>query len=138
MEFNTNKEKGNAGLAMEIAYFASNGYTVSIPLNDTQDYDIVVEKDGILQTVQCKATGSVTKYGNYQVSLASCGGTNGHRYKTLIETHVDLLFVLREDGVMYVMPTEIIKNTSTLNLSLEKSKYSKKDAIDTSKYIVTF
>lgn len=40
---------------MAIAYFSTNGYTVSIPLNDTQDYDLVVEKDNILQTVQVKA-----------------------------------------------------------------------------------
>ena len=47
MNFNTNKEKGNSGLGMAIAYFSSNGYTVSIPLNDTQDYDLVIEKDKI-------------------------------------------------------------------------------------------
>lgn len=35
MFFNTNKEKGNSGLGMAIAYFSSNGSTVSIPLNDT-------------------------------------------------------------------------------------------------------
>lgn len=42
MKFNTNKEKGNTGLGMAIAYYTSKGYTVSIPLNDTQDYEIKV------------------------------------------------------------------------------------------------
>ena len=46
----SNKEKGNAGLGIEIAYYSANGYTVSIPLNDTQDYDLVVDKDNILAT----------------------------------------------------------------------------------------
>ena len=46
MNFKTNKEKGNSGLGMAIAYFTTNGYVVSIPLNDTQDYDLVIEKDG--------------------------------------------------------------------------------------------
>lgn len=41
MNFNTNKEKGISGLGIAIAYFSTNGYTVSIPLNDTQDYDLV-------------------------------------------------------------------------------------------------
>ena len=50
MIFSSNKQKGNSGLGMAIAYFSTNGYTVSIPLNDTQDYDLVVEKDNILQT----------------------------------------------------------------------------------------
>ena len=37
MVFNTNKEKGNSGLGLAIAYFTTKGYTVSIPLNDTQE-----------------------------------------------------------------------------------------------------
>lgn len=45
MRFKTNKEKGNSGLGVAIAYFSTNGYTVSIPLNDTQDYDLIVEKE---------------------------------------------------------------------------------------------
>lgn len=35
MLFETNKDKGRAGFAAAIAYFGMNGYTVSIPLNDT-------------------------------------------------------------------------------------------------------
>ena len=31
MNFNTNKEKGNTGLEIAIAYYTSNGYIVSIP-----------------------------------------------------------------------------------------------------------
>lgn len=42
---------------MAIAYFTSNDYTVSIPLNDTQDYDLIIEKNNVLKTVQVKATG---------------------------------------------------------------------------------
>ena len=45
MLIETNKEKRNAGLGVSIAYFSSNGYVVSIPLNDTQDYDLIIEKD---------------------------------------------------------------------------------------------
>ena len=41
MNFKTNKEKGNSSLGMAIAYFTTNGYVVSIPLNDTQDYDFL-------------------------------------------------------------------------------------------------
>lgn len=41
---------------MAINYFTHQGYTVSIPMNDTQWYDLVIEKDGNFKTVQCKAT----------------------------------------------------------------------------------
>ena len=52
------KDKGRAGLSVAIAYFGCNGYTVSTPLNDTQKYDLVIEKDGIFQSVQCKFGGA--------------------------------------------------------------------------------
>ena len=38
MLFETNKQKGNTGLGIAIAYYTSNGYIVSIPLNDPQEY----------------------------------------------------------------------------------------------------
>ena len=34
MLFDTNKDKGRAGLSLVIAYFRANGYSVNIPLND--------------------------------------------------------------------------------------------------------
>ena len=61
IKFNTNKEKGNTGLGITVAYFTANGYTVSIPLNDTQDYNLVIDKNNELKTVQVKATGCKTK-----------------------------------------------------------------------------
>ena len=50
------KQIGRIGLSMAINYFTCQGYTVSLPMNDTQWYDLVIEKDGIFKTVQCKAT----------------------------------------------------------------------------------
>ena len=126
MQFNSNKEKGNSGLGMAIAYFTTNGYVVSIPLNDTQDYDLVIEKDGILKTVQVKSTNCKTKYGNYQVALKSCGGTKGRTYKTLIDTKIDFLFVLNEKLEMYLIPKDKISNKSTLNLCDKYIKYKVK------------
>lgn len=79
MNFKTNKDKGNTGLGIAIAYYTSNGYTVSIPLNDTQDYDLIVDKDKELKKIQVKSTGCKTKYGNYQVSLRSFGVVKGNK-----------------------------------------------------------
>ena len=123
MIFNTNKEKGNSGLGMAIAYFSTNGYVVSIPLNDTQDYDLIIEKNNVIKTVQVKSTGCKTKYGTYQVALKSCGGTKGKTYKTLINTKVDFLFILNENLEMYLIPKEIIKNATTLNLCDQDKQY---------------
>ena len=50
------KTTGRIGLSMAINYFTVQGYTISLPINDTQWYDLIVEKNGIFETVQCKAT----------------------------------------------------------------------------------
>ena len=123
MYFSTNKEKGRTSLGIAIAYFSMNGYTVSIPLNDTQDYDLIVEKDGKLETIQVKSTDCKTKYGVYQVALKSCGGTKGKEYKTLINTNIDYLFILNADLKMYVIPKNEIKNKSTINLGEKINKF---------------
>ncbi len=125
MVFNTNKEKGNSSLGIAIAYYTSNGYIVSIPLNDTQDYDLVVDKDNVLKKVQVKSTACKTKYGNYQVALKSCGGTKGKTYKTVIETKIDELFILTEDLKIYIIPIEEINNKSTLTICEKYDKYRK-------------
>lgn len=125
MEFIDNKSQGNFGLGIAIAYFTTNGYTVSIPLNDTQDYDLIVEKNNILETVQVKTTSCKTKYGHYQVALKSCGGTKGTTYKTVIDTKIDLLFIVSTDLSIYIIPREKIKNKTTLNLCESYEKYRK-------------
>ena len=123
MKFSTNKEKGNSSLGIAIAYYASNGYTVSIPLNDTQDYDLIVDKESKLKRVQVKSTSCMTKYGSYQVALKSCGGTKGNTYKTLIDTDVDEVFIILGNLKMYIIPIEEIKNKSTLNICDKYDKY---------------
>ena len=123
MKFNTNKEKGNTGLGIAIAYYTSNGYVVSIPLNDTQDYDLIVDKDNRIYKVQVKATSCKTKYGSYQVALKSCGGTKGKTYKTVIETNIDELFIVTDTMNIFIIPIEVIKNKSTINLCEKYEKY---------------
>jgi len=122
MIFKSNKEKGNAGLGIAIAYYSTNGYMVSIPLNDTQDYDLIVDKNNVLKKVQVKATSCKTKYNKYQVALKSCGGTKGETYKTIIDTKIDEVFIVTDTMEMFIIPIEEIKNKTTLNLC---EKYEK-------------
>lgn len=108
---------------MAIAYFTSNGYTVSMLLNDIQDYDWKNKK---IETVQVKSTGCKTKYDVYRVALKSCGGTKGNTYKIVIDTNVEYLFILTTDIKMYFIPCDRISNIATLNLSNEYLKYEVK------------
>ena len=38
------KQIGRIGLTMAINYFTIQGYTISLPINDTQWYDLIIEK----------------------------------------------------------------------------------------------
>lgn len=118
MLFETNKDKGRAGMALAIAYFGANGYTVNIPLNDTQWYDFIVEKDGKFETVQCKATGSQ----NGEIRLKSCGGTNGSVYDNVLNHNVDWLFCINQKGEMFNIPVQSLRdkgNATTIRLRTE-------------------
>lgn len=42
--FMDNKQKGRNGLLLGMSYFGRQGYTISLPINDTQWYDFVIEK----------------------------------------------------------------------------------------------
>ena len=137
MIFETNKDKGRAGMSMGIAYFGANGYTVSIPLNDTQWYDFIAEKDGKFYTIQCKATGSKDN----AISLRSSGGTKGSVYDNILNHEVDLLFCLDKDKNMFVIPVEDLKkagNTNSIRLRTELSSSANFATFDTSKYLVIF
>lgn len=123
MLFDTNKEKGNCGLAFAIMYYVSKGYTVSIPLNDTQDYDLVVDREGRLTKVQVKATSQRSPYGYTVARVASTGGTKGIKYKTVKDTDIDYLFVLTELEEMYEVPITDINTDNTINFGPDRQKY---------------
>lgn len=121
--FDTNKNIGNSSLGLAISYFTCHNYIVSIPLNDTQDYDLIVEKDNLLYRVQVKGTSFKTKYGIYQVALKSCDGTKEKIYKTVIKSRADLLFIATKNRDLYLIPISNLRNTYTLNLGEEYKKY---------------
>lgn len=134
MIFETNKDKGRAGLALGIAYFGANGYTVSTPLNDTQWYDLIIEKDGIFQTVQCKATGTT----NNVISLRNNGGTKGTTYDFTLNYPIDLLFCLDGDMNMYVIPSKDLKEAGVnKQITLKTKKSSNGQGFQTYTYLVS-
>lgn len=133
MLFATNKDKGRAGMSFAIAYFGSNGYTVSVPLNDTQWYDLIVEKDGIFQTVQCKATGSK----NNAISLRNCGGTKGKEYDNVLNHNLDLLFCLNSKQELFVIPIQDLKQyTPRSQITLNTNKPLNNQGFPSYKYQV--
>lgn len=134
MILSNNKDKGRAGLSLAIAYFGSNGYTVSIPLNDTQWYDLIIEKDGKFQTVQCKFTATKGKC----VCLSSAGGTCGKAYDS-IHNHLllDLLFCADDRMNLFVIPVNDIRAYSNCNqITLRTTPTKNNQGFQTYKYMV--
>ena len=118
---NYKSKQGNIGLGQAIAYYMSQGFMVSIPINDTQPYDLVVDKfDGEgLQRVSVKTTKTKDK-SNYIVDLRSSGG-NRSRYinKCFDKNNCDVLFVYTIEGDIWEFPCGEIKNSSTISLNYE-------------------
>ena len=122
MQIKTNKDRGRIGLTMAINYFSCQGYTVSLPLNDTQWYDLIIEKEGVLELVQCKCTGTE----NGEISLRSTGGTNGGVYDNILNhPQLSYIFCVDKDMNMFCIPFSALKssgNTNTIRLRTEPTK----------------
>jgi len=101
---NTN-DKGNKALGIAISYFCKKGYSVSIPLNDTQSYDLVIEIEGNLSKVDVKFTSRRWKSGTYYISTV----TTGHNGYIKKEKDIDYWFVLTKNGSTYFIPDDDIK-----------------------------
>lgn len=123
MKFDTNRERGNAGLSMAIAYYGANGFTVSIPLNDTQDYDLVVDDGKDMFRVQAKFSSVRVPSGKFQFALRSIAGNSGDVYKTVLHTKADILFATTADGEMYQIPIGYLDQEDTINLGGEDDEY---------------
>ena len=113
------KQIGRLGLSMAINYFTIQGYTVSLPINDTQWYDLIVEKNNQFFTVQCKAT--QTK--NDSIDLRSTGGTKGSIYDNVLNhSKLDYLFCVNKDLKMWLIPIKDITTSKQIRLRTEPTK----------------
>ena len=90
---------------------------VSLPLNDTQSYDLIVEKDNIVSRVQVKTTRYSETPNTYTVQLKSAGGTANKQVRPFDNTKSELLFVLTGNNKTYLIPTKDItaKNHGSTN-----------------------
>lgn len=115
--------QGNLGLGQAIAFFTSRGIPVSIPLNDTQKYDLVAEIDGILKKISIKTTMHKPR-SHYSVLLKNCGGASGKNVSRPFDnTSCDYVFILCKDGTMFCIPSEEIQVKTMLSLDSRFDKY---------------
>ena len=118
---NSNR-RGNIGMGYAIAKLTELGYNISIPITDSQDYDLIADLEGVLLKVQVKTTSyKDKKSGYYMVALRT---KTYNKLKSFIDSDCDLLFVLTESGQMYLIPKNEIKVRNGLTLTTEFDKYS--------------
>lgn len=101
-----------------IAFFTAKGETVSIPLTDSQHYDLVVDRNDELLKVQVKTSGYKRRDSSYTVMLETAGGNRSGTAKRrpFDSKKVDLLFILCENGDEYLIPSKEITNTKTITV----------------------
>ena len=114
------KEYGRA-----IAYYTAKCIPVMLPLNDTQKYDLVVDKDGQLQRVSVKTTQGMNKNNTYYVvQLKNCGGASSKStIRHFDNTTCDIVFIVTVEGTMYEIPSSLINVSGTLTLTEDWNPY---------------
>ena len=117
--------QGLIGLGAAIDWFTRNGYFVAIPLNDSQPWDLIVEDEaGTVSRVQVKTTTCRSPAGNFVVSLVTAGGNQSFSTrKPFDKTQSELLFILTDDGHMYLLPCADVVPTRSLSLCAKYDAY---------------
>ncbi len=110
------RKQGDIGVGAAIAWFMANEYTVSIPVSESRRYDLVVEKDNILQRVQIKTSTIQASSGSFRVTLVTRGGNQSwsgisHYFD---KTASELLFILTNNGNQYLIPTNVLQEDAAL------------------------
>jgi len=119
------KKQGDLGLGKAIGWLTQCGYTVSIPLTDSQDYDLIVDINNKLNRVQVKTTQYKSTYGVYAINLSVKGGNRSYNtIKKFNPDNVEYVFAITSDNDMYFIPSSEIKAVNNLNLG--KNMFSHK------------
>ena len=118
---NSNR-RGNIGMGYAIAKLTELGYNISVPITDSQDYDLIADLEGVLLKVQVKTTSYKDKKSKYYMVALRTKTYN--KLKSFTDSDCDLLFVLTESGQMYLIPKNEIKVRNGLTLTTEFDKYS--------------
>lgn len=121
--FKNTKKQGDMGLGVAICYFTNQGYTVGIPLTDSQDYDLFIDNGNKLGRVQVKT--SSYKRSSYEVNLSIKGGNRTAKgtVKRFDSKKCDYVFVVTETQEKYFIPSKELAAKCILVLGPKYKKY---------------
>ncbi len=123
-ECKTNKDQGNIGLAKALYELQLLGYRISIPITENQKYDLIGDKEDKLYRIQIKTTKYKSRYNIFVVGLRTLGGNQSfHSTKKRKMGDYDLLYVLTDDNISYLIPDNTFNNVNSIHLNTDMDKY---------------
>lgn len=123
-DMNTRRQ-GDCGVAAAVMYFTINNFSVSKPLADSQRYDLIVDRDGVLSRVECKTTSHKPRGNVYVVTLATSGGNQSGtgEIKSISTADSEYVFILCSNGTQYLIPTVLLHGRAKMSLGVEWNDY---------------
>ncbi|MGZ8924486.1 MAG: group I intron-associated PD-(D/E)XK endonuclease [Nitrososphaeraceae archaeon] len=114
--------------------FTKLGYTVLVPLSDSDKYDLIIDTGVSVLKVQVKTSSSKPKVTadrrsgrcRYHVQLCTSGGnTKKHTVQLRQDYHYDILFVVVETGQCWSIPmSALTANRSIIVDTTDICKYN--------------
>lgn len=119
-----NSIQGNMGLGKAIEYFTSHGYVVSLPLNDTQKYDLIVDLNNTLSRISVKTSRHISENNTYEVNLRSCGGASGKNIvRHFDKNSCEYIFIYTGDNKIYLIPSTQIEAKCSIMVGKKYTEY---------------
>lgn len=116
--------QGNIGLGKAIEYFTSHQISISIPLNDTQKYDLIVDMNGVLSRVSVKTSRNLKPSGTYEVKLLNTGGSSGKcKTRPFEKASCDYVFILTGDDKIYLIPSLAIEGSNSITVGKKYTEH---------------
>ena len=109
---------GDNGLPIAMAWFARNGYQMSIPVSGSSPYDLIVESPshGLLK-VQVKTSTNNLSSGAYLVKMTRMEYVDGaYSPRPYTCSEVDYFFITTGNGDMYLIPQRLAEGKQTLSM----------------------
>ena len=120
----TSTKQGDIGESRAIYEYTRMGYAVSVPIFDSELYDLVIDDGNELKRVQVKTTDHLSEYGVYKASLKTSGGNRSfNTVRNREDSDYDELFVMCGNDDCYMIPVDCMSSKTYINLGKKYIKY---------------